>query len=86
MDFLNALLSFEIAGNKVWRILVLFGIILLGFILGKVVKSLFLRFAGKLESTGRSITAVTIPNCPRNQVLLSPAGRDDGVTRRARLY
>lgn len=67
---MNTLLSFEIAGNQLWRILVLFGIVLLGFILGKLVKSLFLKFAGKLERMGRPITAVAVNAVARSSVFL----------------
>ena len=51
MELLNTLAGIEIAGNKLWRILVLFGIILLALLLGKIARSLLQRSATAARPT-----------------------------------
>ncbi len=38
MNLIEAITEFEIVGNKLWRIFALFGIILISFVVGKIVK------------------------------------------------
>ena len=56
---MDTILQFEIAGNSLWRIIALFGIILVALIAGKIIKSLLQRSGEALENQGRFIASVS---------------------------
>jgi MscS family membrane protein len=73
MDILNAMTTVEIAGNKLWRILALFGIILIVFLMGKITKFILQKSATKFENQQRPITATTLNAAARGVVFLFAA-------------
>ena len=73
MDILNAVATFEIAGNKLWRIIALFGIILIAFIIGKIAKFILQKSATKVEIQQRPITATTLNAAARGVIFLFAA-------------
>jgi MscS family membrane protein len=73
MDILTIITEFEIVGNKLWRILALFGIILIALLLGKIAKFLLQRSATRFESRQRFITATTLNAIGRGAVFLFAA-------------
>jgi MscS family membrane protein len=70
MDFFQAITEFEIAGNKLWRIIVLFGIILISFIVGKIAKTILQNSAKRFESRNRTIATTTLNALARGIVFL----------------
>ena len=60
MDILNAIAEFEVFGNKLWRIIVLFGIILAAFLVGKIAKYILQKSATSLEKRDRPVASVTL--------------------------
>ncbi len=73
MDILEIITEFEIVGNKLWRILALFGIILIVLLLGKIVKFVLQRSATRFESRRRFMTATTLNAIGRGVVILFAA-------------
>jgi MscS family membrane protein len=73
MDILNAFTEFEIAGNELWRIIALFGIILSAFIIGKITKTVLQRSSASLEKRGLFISATTLNAAARGAVFLFAA-------------
>jgi MscS family membrane protein len=73
MDFLQTLSEFEVAGNKLWRILALFGIILIALVAGKIAKIILQKSATKCEGHQRVIAAVTLDSIGRGVVFLFAA-------------
>lgn len=73
MDLFNGILVFEIAGNKVWRILLLFGIIFISFVLGKITKVILQKFYKKFEMQNRFNLAVTVTAMSKGTVFLFAA-------------
>jgi len=73
MDVLKIITEFEIVGNKLWRILALFGIILIALLLGKVVKFVLQRSATRFESRQRFMTATTLNAIGQGVVFLFAA-------------
>jgi len=57
MDILHALIGTEIVGNKLWRIVSLFAIVLISFAIGKIVKIVLQKSAPNLESQKRFVLA-----------------------------
>jgi len=82
MDILiNAVTEFEIAGNKLWRIILLFGIILFAFIIGKIAKTILQKSATSLENRHHFITASAINAISRSVVfLVAASGISLGLT------
>lgn len=50
--------TFTIAGNELWRPLVLFGVVLASFIAGRVIQLLLKRAGARCEAKNRAVTAV----------------------------
>ena len=73
MDFLQRMTEFEVAGNKLWRILALFGIILIALLAGKIAKIILQKSATKCEGHQRVIAAVTLESIARGVVFLFAA-------------
>lgn len=73
MDISNTILEFEIAGNKLWRIVALFGIILICLILGRIAKFFFKKSATKFENQQHFVTATTLNAIARGVLFLSAA-------------
>lgn len=73
MDILNAIAEFEVVGNKLWRIIVLFGIILAAFLVGKIAKYILQKSATSLEKRDRPVASVTLNAIARGVVFLSAA-------------
>ena len=73
MEYLKSITAFEIAGNKLWRILALFGIILIALIVGKIAKIILQRSATKCKGRQRVITAVALESIGRGVVFLFAA-------------
>jgi MscS family membrane protein len=73
MDILEIITEFEIVGNKLWRILALFGIILIVLLLGKIAKFVLQRSAKRFESRRRFMTATTLNAIGRGVVILFAA-------------
>lgn len=73
MDVLKIITEFEIVGNKLWRILALFGIILIALLLGKIAKFVLQRSATRLESRQRLLTATTLNAIGRGVIFLFAA-------------
>jgi MscS family membrane protein len=73
MDILGIITEFEIVGNKLWRILALFGIILIVLLLGKITKFVLQRSATRFESRRRFMTATTLNAIGRGVVILFAA-------------
>ena len=73
MDILNAIAEFEVFGNKLWRIIVLFGIILAAFLVGKIAKYILQKSATSLEKRDRPVASVTLNAIARGVVFLSAA-------------
>ncbi|MBW2608739.1 MAG: mechanosensitive ion channel family protein [Deltaproteobacteria bacterium] len=70
MDITKVLIEFEIAGNSLWRIIALFGIIFLAFILGKISKFILQRSAAKHENRQRVIASITFHAIGKGVVFL----------------
>ena len=74
------ILQYEILGNSVWRILTLFGIVLLSLFLGKLAKLILVKFGKKFESANRPIMATTLFAVSKGAVfLLGAAGISLGL-------
>lgn len=73
MDILNTIAEFEVFGNKLWRIIVLFGIILAAFLVGKIAKYILQKSATSLEKRDRPVASVTLNALARGVVFLSAA-------------
>ena len=73
MDILNAIAEFEVFGNELWRIIVLFGIILAAFLVGKIAKYILQKSATSLEKRDRPVASVTLNAIARAVVFLSAA-------------
>lgn len=73
MDILNTITTFEIAGNKSWRIIALFGIILIAFLVGKIAKFILQKSAIKFENQQRFITSTTLNATARGVIFLFAA-------------
>jgi len=70
---MNTFLQFEILGNSLWRIMALFGIVLLSLILGKIVKAVLLKVGGRFEGKNRFILATTLNAVSHGAVFLLAA-------------
>jgi MscS family membrane protein len=69
----EAILNFEIGGNPLWRIMVLFGIILIGLILGKIAKLVLQQSSRQFSTKGRLMAATTLDAVSRGVLLLFAA-------------
>ncbi len=68
MDIFDAFADIEIAGNELWRIIALFMIILIAFVIGKIVKIILQRYAPKLEDQQRFVFASALKALARSSV------------------
>jgi len=68
MDIIHALIETEIVGNKLWRIVGLFGIILISFIIGKIVKTVLQKSVPNLEGQERFVFASVLRSLSRSSV------------------
>lgn len=68
MDIIDALTQIEIVGNKLWRIVGLFGIILLAFLVGKIIKIFLQKSIPKAESQGQLVLAAALNAIARSSV------------------
>jgi MscS family membrane protein len=73
MDLQYLFTEFEIGGNKLWRILALFGIILVALVVGRIARFILEKSATALENQQRFILAVTLKSVSRSVVFLSAA-------------
>ena len=73
MDIFHAIVEVEVFGNKLWRIVALFGIILAAFVVGRIVKYILQKSAINLEKRQRSVMATTLTAVAKGVVLLSAA-------------
>lgn len=73
MDIFNTIAEVEIFGNKLWRIFALFGIILVAFVVGRIVRHILQKSAINLEKRQRPIMAATLTAVAKGMVLLSAA-------------
>lgn len=73
MDILETIIEFEIVGHKLWRILALFGFILIALLIGKIAKFVLQKSATRFESRQRFITATTLNAIGRGVVFLFAA-------------
>ncbi|RLB34226.1 MAG: hypothetical protein DRH20_12370 [Deltaproteobacteria bacterium] len=67
------ILQYQILGNSLWRLLALFGIILISLLAGKVARVLLTRIGLRFEARNRRIIAVTLKAVGRGAVLLMAA-------------
>jgi MscS family membrane protein len=67
---MDSVLQFEVAGNVFWRILALFGIILVSLVLGKITRTILQRSADTFENQQRLIAATTFKALGRGTVFL----------------
>lgn len=70
MNFLNDILVFEVVGNKFWRILLLFGIIFVSFVLGKIAQVILQKLNIKSEKQHHFNLAVTFTAMSKGMVFL----------------
>jgi MscS family membrane protein len=76
----NTFFQSEILGNSLWRIIALFGILLLSFVLGKIAKVLLEKTGSRFESRNRFLMATTLKAVSRGAVfLLAAAGISVGL-------
>lgn len=70
---MESFLQFEIAGNKAWRILALFAVVLIALILGRIIKFILLRSSEKFKEQERLIGTTTLYALGQGSVLLIAA-------------
>ena len=67
---MEAFLQFEIAGNKVWRIIALFIVILAALIVGRIVKHILQKSGERFDSQQRFLLATTLTALGRSAVFM----------------
>jgi MscS family membrane protein len=67
---MDAILEFEIAGSRIWRILALFLIILISMVLGRIIKFLLNKTSREMEKQERFIAATTFNSLARSSIFL----------------
>ncbi|MBW2208916.1 MAG: mechanosensitive ion channel family protein [Deltaproteobacteria bacterium] len=81
MDFLSAIAEIEIVGNRLWRVLALFGIILAAFIIGRIARFFLQKSAAGFDRRGQQIAATTLTATAHGVVFfLAAAGISLGLT------
>ncbi|MBN2061330.1 MAG: hypothetical protein JW882_13035, partial [Deltaproteobacteria bacterium] len=68
---MDSILQFEIAGNTLWRILLLFFIILISLFIGKIGKMLLQKSSRELENRQRPFAAASLNALSRSILFLS---------------
>jgi MscS family membrane protein len=71
---MKTFLQFEMLGNSLWRILALFGIILLSLVLGKIAKAILQKAGSRSERRNRFFLATTLTAVGHGAVFLLAAG------------
>ena len=71
---MKTFLQFEMLGNSLWRILVLFGIILLSLLLGKIAKAVLQKAGLRSERRNRFVLGTTLTAVGHGAVFLLAAG------------
>jgi MscS family membrane protein len=67
---MDTFLQLEVVGNPLWRILALFGVILIALLLGKIARSILERLGKKVEEQQRPVAGITLKALGRGIVLL----------------
>lgn len=67
---MDSILNFEIAGNSLWRIIALFAIILVAFLIGRIAKHILLRIATDFKAQQRIVAATTLDALAKSSVFL----------------
>ncbi len=67
---MEAFIHFEIMGNSLWRIMALFGVILISLLVGRLAKYLLEQSGARFEGQGRIITATTLTALGRGAIFL----------------
>jgi len=67
---MDTLLSYKIVGNELWRILYLFGIVFISFLLGKIGKFVLKKWAVKHENLQRVILSTALQSTAQSIVFL----------------
>lgn len=67
---MDTLFQIEIAGNQLWRIIALFGAILIALLLGRIARFFLERFGERVEAQGRDVAAITLRALGRGVVFL----------------
>ena len=67
---MEAILQLEVVGNQLWRILALFGVILISFLLGRIARFFLERLGAKVDGQQRPIAAITLKALGRGIVFL----------------
>jgi MscS family membrane protein len=70
---MEEIFQYEIIGNSVWRILALFGVILLSLLLGKFAKSMLAGVGHRFEARNRPLMAISLQAISRGMVFLMAA-------------
>lgn len=77
---MDTFFQFEIIGNSLWRIMSLFGIVLLSLVVGKITKTVLQKTGLRFESRNRFIMATTLKAVSQGAVfLLAAAGISLGL-------
>jgi MscS family membrane protein len=67
---MDNLFQLEVAGNQLWRIIALFGVILIALLLGRIARFFLEKFGGKVEAQERDIAAITLKAFGKGVVFL----------------
>jgi len=73
MDWMKTLTEFKIAENELWRVLALFGIILLSLILGRILKYILSNYGEVFKKKDRFVASATLFSIARGMVFLMAA-------------
>ena len=67
---MDTFLQLEVVGNQLWRILTLFGVILIALLLGKIARVLLERLGEKVEGQQRPVAGITLRALGRGIIFL----------------
>lgn len=67
---MDSIFDFEVMGNTLWRILALFGIILISLLVGRIVKYFLEKSGARLESQGKLLAATTLRALGKGSIFL----------------
>ena len=73
MDWMKTLTEIKIVDNELWRVLALFGIILLSLILGRIIKFILINYGATLEKRERFVAATTLSSIAKGSIFLIAA-------------
>jgi len=81
MDSIGSITEIQIAGNALWRILALFAIILIAFVIGRLARFLLHKSAARFDAKGQQITATTMNATAHGMVFfIAAAGISFGLS------